>query len=648
MRRLSKELAVATIACVSMAVGCTVDVGPAPTACDPEGRCRDGYICEPSSNTCVDAIQSVTVALAGAGSGTVVSTPAGIDCGMMCTTDVDYGTMLSFEATPDAMSMFAGWGGDCTGMGTCEVVADHAVSVTATFERLVFDLTVTKSGGGRGTVSSMPAGIDCGSSCSAGFEIGTEVTLAAEAEPGFTFEGWTGDCTGLGSCMVSMDAAKDVEAVFSPGGVVWALEFGDADFDSGTSLAIDAEDNVVAAGYFHGDADFGGTTLSSAGAEDIFVAKYAGTDGSLMWAKRFGGIDADQTQALTVDSAGDVFVSGFYQQTADFGDGPTTSAGGFDVFLVKLSGADGSPIWSRTFGDSGTDGCFDIAVDSADNPILTGNFQSTVDFGSGTPITAMGLFDGFAVKYRGSDGGYLWNTRVGGPSGTDFAEGIAVSSDDHAFIIGSFGTSITFGPSMLTSIGNTDAFLAELDAADGSFVRGFDYGGTGFDYGTAIDIDRSDGSLLTTCAFEGSAVFGGDPLVSAGFSDLAVAKYSSGGTHQWSMAFGGTGRDYPYGIVSPRAGAVAAIGSFVGTVDLGRDVVSQGMDDVLVLSLASDGSVAWSRAFGGTGIDLGLNIAADSTGAIYVTGSFESSVDLGEAMLTSNGMGDVFLIKLGN
>lgn len=76
-------------------------------------------------------------------------------------------------------------------------------------------LTVTKAGNGGGTVSSTPAGIDCGATCAAGFSCGTNVSLSAVPEAGSAFAGWSGDCTGAGDCSVVMDQAHAVTATFT-------------------------------------------------------------------------------------------------------------------------------------------------------------------------------------------------------------------------------------------------------------------------------------------------------------------------------------------------------------------------------------------------------------------------------------------------
>jgi hypothetical protein len=76
-------------------------------------------------------------------------------------------------------------------------------------------LSVSKLGTGAGTVTSAPAGINCGATCSASFEQGKEIALTAVATSGSTFAGWGGACTGTGSCKVPMSAAKSVTATFN-------------------------------------------------------------------------------------------------------------------------------------------------------------------------------------------------------------------------------------------------------------------------------------------------------------------------------------------------------------------------------------------------------------------------------------------------
>jgi hypothetical protein len=160
--------------------------------------------------------QTLTVSKSGTGSGTVTSSPAGINCGSTCSYAFAYNTQVTLMASPTSPSTFGGWGGACSGTGTCAVTMDAAKSVTATFNAPGNQtLTVTKTGTGSGTVTSSPSGINCGSTCSYAFVYNTQVTLTASPTSPSTFGGWGGTCSGTGTCTVTMDAAKSVTANFT-------------------------------------------------------------------------------------------------------------------------------------------------------------------------------------------------------------------------------------------------------------------------------------------------------------------------------------------------------------------------------------------------------------------------------------------------
>ncbi len=164
------------------------------------------------------AMFTLSVVKAGSGSGTVSSAPAGINCGTDCSEAFTSGTSVTLTAAPAAGSTFAGWSGACTGTGSCVVSMTQARSVTATFDLSgggPFTLTVTTVGSG--SVRSTPTGINCGTDCNESYASGTSVTLTARAVRGSSFAGWSGACTGTGSCVVSMTQARSVTATFTGG-----------------------------------------------------------------------------------------------------------------------------------------------------------------------------------------------------------------------------------------------------------------------------------------------------------------------------------------------------------------------------------------------------------------------------------------------
>ncbi len=179
---------------------------------------------------------SLSVTPAGTGSGTVSSSPSGISCPSTCSANFASGTVVTLTAAVGSGSTFAGWSGACTGTGTCSVTMSAAKSVTATFNATVttFALSVTLAGTGAGTVSSSPTGISCPSTCSANFNSGAVVTLTEVVGSGSTFAGWSGACTGTGTCSVTMSAAKSVTATFNATVTTFALSVTLAGTGAGT------------------------------------------------------------------------------------------------------------------------------------------------------------------------------------------------------------------------------------------------------------------------------------------------------------------------------------------------------------------------------------------------------------------------------
>jgi len=210
----------------SFAEGTAVSLTPVPAAgetftgwggaCSGTGACTV-TISSAQTVTATFAASAMTaqlqVQLAGGGAGTVSSTPAGISCGTTCSAAFPTGTQVTLAETPAAGSTFTGWGGACSGTAACTVTLSAAQTVTATFVQTT-PLQVQLAGGGAGTVSSTPAGISCGTTCSAGFATGSQVTLTETPAAGSTFTSWGGACSGTAACTVTMSAAQTVTATF--------------------------------------------------------------------------------------------------------------------------------------------------------------------------------------------------------------------------------------------------------------------------------------------------------------------------------------------------------------------------------------------------------------------------------------------------
>lgn len=161
---------------------------------------------------------TVTATTAGAGTGTLSSSPSGISsCAGTCVASFVHGTAVTLTATPGEGSRFGGWSGaGCSGTGTCSFTVNGDTAATATFVPGAA-LTVVRAGAGGGTVTSDPAGIDCGATCTTSYDAGTSVTLSASPAQGSRFVGWDQD-TGCGSastCTLVLSASRTVTATFA-------------------------------------------------------------------------------------------------------------------------------------------------------------------------------------------------------------------------------------------------------------------------------------------------------------------------------------------------------------------------------------------------------------------------------------------------
>ena len=202
----------------------------------------------------------------------------------------------------------------------------------------------------------------------------------------------------FGGGMLFSAGLSDVFLVkYSAAGVhQWSKRFGGSGNDTGMAISTDSAGSVYIIGSFEGTIDFGGGPLTSSGMRDIFVAKFSAT-GTHVWSKKFGSTGDDVGYGLTVDSAGDAVISGKFQSSVSFGGTALTSAGGDDIFLAKLSGTNGNHVWSKSFGNTSGDVSLAVTADASRNVVMTGYFTGSVNLG-GALLSGSGL-DVFVAKY---------------------------------------------------------------------------------------------------------------------------------------------------------------------------------------------------------------------------------------------------------
>ena len=243
------------------------------------------------------------------------------------------------------------------------------------------------------------------------------------------------------------------------GNWLWAVKAGGDYYDDGRDIAVDGAGNAYVTGYFNNTATFGSYTLSATEGfySDIFVAKL-GTSGNWLWAVEAGAVEHDVGDGIAVDGAGNAYVTGYFKNTAHFGNHTLTSSGGYDIFAAKLNPS-GNWLWAVKAGGTSVDQGYGIAVDGAGNAYVTGRFEGTATFGSHT-LTSTGSYDIFAARLNPS-GTWQWAVKAGGTD-SDTGSGIAVDGAGNAYVTGYFTGTATFGSHTLTSSGGTDIFVAKL------------------------------------------------------------------------------------------------------------------------------------------------------------------------------------------
>src|SRR5882672_6822469 len=158
----------------------------------------------------------------------------------------------------------------------------------------------------------------------------------------------------------------------------WARRAGGAGSQEASAVAVDAAGNVLVTGYFTGTSSIGTTNLVSSGLGDIFLAKYDPA-GTFLWARQAGGSGDDYGLAVATDPSGNVYLAGAFQNTATFSTTSLTSSRSNDVFIAKY-GAAGNLVWARRAGGNGDEEANAIAVDRAGNVYITGAFDDNATF----------------------------------------------------------------------------------------------------------------------------------------------------------------------------------------------------------------------------------------------------------------------------
>lgn len=379
----------------------------------------------------------------------------------------------------------------------------------------------------------------------------------------------------------------------------------------------------------------------------------------------WGGIAQDEANAVTQDSAGNVYTVGVFAQTTDFDPGPgtaaMTAAGGRDVFIQKLD-VNGNFLWAQRFGCSGwfNDGN-SVALDAGGNVYVVGDFGGMCDFDPTAGVTTLASTSAstFIVKLD-ANGAFVWAETFAG-TGLNAGSSVQVDASSNVVVAGLFSGTVDFDPgvavSSKTTAGGFDGFVTKLSPS-GSLLWVRTFGGPSDELIRSVRVDPV-GGVTVSGWFSGTADL--DPgaavaaFTSAGGTDAFVARLDAAGAFAWAEQFGGSADDRALGLSVDGSANVYVTGGFLGVADFDPGagttlLTSAGSSDVFLVKLTPTGALMAVRQFGSSGDDAGITVSVGPAGDISVGGSFSGTVDFGSVpgttTLTSAGNDDGFVVTL--
>ncbi|MCE3278732.1 MAG: hypothetical protein K0S44_923 [Bacteroidetes bacterium] len=428
----------------------------------------------------------------------------------------------------------------------------------------------------------------------------------------------------------------------------WAVNQGGSASDENRGVATDRAGNIFTTGNFHSSSiSFGASVLSSAGQNDVFVAKYDAS-GNALWGARSGGTGYDLGKAVATDSAGNVYVIGNFQSPSiSFGASTLTSAGAEDIFVAKLNSA-GVIQYEFRLGSTGSDQGYGIVTDGTGYFYITGSYNGSISFGS-TTLTSMGGSDAFVAKYSLS-GTFQWARSAGGPS-AESPGAICLDNSGNPIFTGIFYSSnIYFGTVMVSNLGvtNYQLFTAKYDSS-GNLLWAKACGGTASEVPYSITTDL-DSNVYVSGYMSSSFTFGTSTLNTNGGADIFIAKYTSSGTEVWAKNFGGSGTEDAYAVRTDENNDVYIAGDIGSTgINFGSTVLNTTGTgrDIFIAKLTSQGNEIWATSVGGTAQEYAFAMNIDRGGSVIIAGSFASpSLTFGTSVIYPAATYDVYVAKI--
>lgn len=356
--------------------------------------------------------------------------------------------------------------------------------------------------------------------------------IACDVNGSFSITGLYSGTPTFGTTTLTSASGYFLAHYDASGNFQWAREFGSANGGYAWDVDIDPFGNSVVTGYFTGTETFGTTVLTAMSMKDGFVLRYDAT-GNFDWAVGIYGTSDEVVYAVNTDASGNIFVTGRYNGTANFGALPTTTGGGNDIFLAKIDTA-GNFVWVVSEGNCpGDDSGQGVDVDAQGNVTITGYIAfGTAQFGDSTYLNSMGVNDGFVARYT-NNGVFLWAKSFGGV-GDDYGSDLSLSISGSIFVTGYFNSTVTFGTTTLTSGGGRDVLVLMYDIS-GNLQFALQGGGANHEYGRSIA--AGGGYVYCTGPATGAGTYSAFSVSNNGMEDVLIGriKYNEVGVTEYAL-----------------------------------------------------------------------------------------------------------------
>lgn len=358
----------------------------------------------------------------------------------------------------------------------------------------------------------------------------------------------------------------------SLGNVIWSVASTSiSDWGGIMDMKTDSAGNLYLAGFLRDDLTFPGsaTLVNSGSIADGFVARFSPA-GQLVFLRHFTGNGWILPYQMGVFDNGDVAVSGRYDGQFVNGANTYTGVGFADLFLTRLDGNTGNPVWTDT--SSGYWGVGSLQVGKSGNIYMGANVDGDVSLG-GTTYASIGNNDVLFAAFD-QNGGFKWAAREGGTS-ADYVWDMDLDGRENVYFSGQLGVgTISFQGTSVTSQG-LDIFTAKFDSS-GTFkwVETTWKSTVNNVYGIAVS---DEGTSYLFGQYSDSFAMG--PLLVTsfgGFNNYYIGSYDSSGVPVSLDGIGaGAGQLYPEDIFVSRDGDLWVCGAFSNQVTLGGTLLSK-------------------------------------------------------------------------